>query len=175
MKAREGPLNLDKNLNKVMIVSGTGRGPGQPGFYCDVCRRTAKDSVNYLDHLNSRYRSSFLLSLSAPLSACRLTVVYVWTDLRQLGQTTRVVRSSLSDVRDKIAELRAKTAASSESKRYNLAQRIKEIKEFETLSKAEAKAAKKQKKHDLKAVAEEKVTGAQDVEMMKAMGFASFG
>jgi U4/U6.U5 tri-snRNP component SNU23 len=59
MKAREAPLNLDKNLNKTMIVTGTGRGAGQPGFYCDVCNRTSKDSVAYLDHINSRSRKLF--------------------------------------------------------------------------------------------------------------------
>ena len=62
MKAREVPLELDKNLNKTVIVNpGAGTGQNQPGFYCDVCRRTHKDSVAYLDHINgrSRKRNSF--------------------------------------------------------------------------------------------------------------------
>lgn len=57
MKAREAPLELDKNLNKTIIVSGAS-GAGQPGFFCDVCNKTSKDSVAYLDHINSRARSS---------------------------------------------------------------------------------------------------------------------
>lgn len=61
MKAREGSLELDKNLNKTMIVSGnTGT-----GFYCDVCKRTNKDSVAYLDHINGRSRA--LSPLPSPL------------------------------------------------------------------------------------------------------------
>ncbi|KAA1130781.1 hypothetical protein PGTUg99_018518 [Puccinia graminis f. sp. tritici] len=56
MKQREAPLELNKNQNKTMIVQGSSRGPGAPGFYCDVCSRTSKDSSSYLDHLNSRFR-----------------------------------------------------------------------------------------------------------------------
>lgn len=57
MKRREGPLELDKNLNKTMVVQNPGgRGPGQPGFYCETCNRTYKDSTGYLDHINSRAR-----------------------------------------------------------------------------------------------------------------------
>ena len=59
MKAREGPLELDKNLNKTMVVQNLGgKGPGQPGFYCETCSRTYKDSTSYLDHINSRARVS---------------------------------------------------------------------------------------------------------------------
>lgn len=58
MKQREGSLELDKNLGKTMIVQNPGgRGPGQPGFYCEVCNRTYKDSTGYLDHINSRQRA----------------------------------------------------------------------------------------------------------------------
>jgi len=61
MRAREGPLELDKNLNKTMVVQNPGgKGPGQPGFYCETCSRTYKDSTSYLDHINSRARTSNL-------------------------------------------------------------------------------------------------------------------
>lgn len=69
MKQREGPLELDKNLNKTMVVQNPGgKGPGQPGFYCETCSRTYKDSVGYLDHINSRARTPISnLSLCAKL------------------------------------------------------------------------------------------------------------
>ena len=58
MKQREGSLDLDKNLGKTMVVQSTsGRGPGVPGFYCEVCNRTYKDSTGYLDHINGRSRT----------------------------------------------------------------------------------------------------------------------
>ena len=57
MKQREAPLELEKNLGKTMVVQNTsGRGPGVPGFYCEACNRTYKDSNAYLDHINGRAR-----------------------------------------------------------------------------------------------------------------------
>lgn len=65
MKRREGSLDLDKNLGKTMVVqNSSGRGPGVPGFYCETCNRTYKDSTGYLDHINGRARAcSFPYSL----------------------------------------------------------------------------------------------------------------
>ena len=58
MKRREGSLELEKNLNKTIVVQNSGtRGPGVPGFYCETCNRTYKDSVGYLDHINGRART----------------------------------------------------------------------------------------------------------------------
>ena len=58
MKRREESLDLDKNLGKTMVVQNPGgRGPGQPGFYCETCNRTYKDTTGYLDHINGRSRS----------------------------------------------------------------------------------------------------------------------
>lgn len=59
MRARDMPLDLDKNLNKTIVIDASvGSGQKQPGFYCDVCRRTCKDSARYLDHINGRNRTS---------------------------------------------------------------------------------------------------------------------
>jgi U4/U6.U5 tri-snRNP component SNU23 len=61
MKRREGSLELEKNLNKTMVVQQThGRGPGVPGFYCETCNKTYKDSAGYLDHINGRGREHTL-------------------------------------------------------------------------------------------------------------------
>lgn len=57
MKQRDGPLDLEKNLGKTMVVQNPGgKGAGQPGFHCETCNRVYKDSVGYLDHINSRAR-----------------------------------------------------------------------------------------------------------------------
>jgi U4/U6.U5 tri-snRNP component SNU23 len=59
MKQRDAPLELDRNLGKTMVVSNPGgKGAGQPGFYCEACSRTYKDSVGYLDHINGRARKN---------------------------------------------------------------------------------------------------------------------
>lgn len=56
LQAREAPLELDKNQGKTMVVSST-RGPGQPGYHCEVCTKTYKDSGAYLDHINGKGRT----------------------------------------------------------------------------------------------------------------------
>ena len=54
LKAREAPLELNKNEGKSMMVEGK-RGTG---FYCEPCNRMCKDSARYLDHINGRMRES---------------------------------------------------------------------------------------------------------------------
>ena len=57
MKRRDYDLELEKNLNKTVVVANpTGRGPGQPGFHCETCNRTYRDTTAYLDHINGRQR-----------------------------------------------------------------------------------------------------------------------
>jgi len=77
MKRREGSLELDKNLNKTMVVQNPGgRGPGQPGFYCEACNRTYKDSVGYLDHINSKARTCIDCFILAAYFAYRTIQTY---------------------------------------------------------------------------------------------------
>ncbi|GAA5832588.1 hypothetical protein JCM3766R1_004255 [Sporobolomyces carnicolor] len=152
LQAREQPLELSKNLNKTIIVDVGGSSGGQkgPGFYCDVCKRTCKDSARYLDHINGR------------------------SHLRRLGQTTKVKRTTLDDVRQKIAELREKTAQQSEKKAYDFAQRIKEIKQQENEEREQQKAAKRRKKEEDKLAQVAKEQEGVDKGMMDMMGFAGF-
>lgn len=103
----------------------------------------------------------------------RLTCFDSLADLRRLGQTTKVVKSTLNDVRTKIAELRAKTAESAESKQYDFKKRLQEIKELEDKSKEEQKEAKRRKKEEARKAAGDDQPA--DEAMMKMMGFGSFG
>ncbi|PLW21539.1 hypothetical protein PCANC_00996 [Puccinia coronata f. sp. avenae] len=159
MKQREAPLELNKNQNKTMIVQGSLRGPGAPGFYCDVCSRTSKDSSSYLDHLNSRFH------------------------LRQLGQKTQVARSTIDQVRAKIAQMREATKQQAASKQYDFSQRIKEIKateeaerEAKRLQKLQAREAQAKAKPPpdvyQPAAATEGGAANEEDEMAKLMGFS---
>ncbi|GAA5871311.1 hypothetical protein JCM16303_000712 [Sporobolomyces ruberrimus] len=151
LQAREQPLDLSKNLNKTIIVDvGGSSGQKGPGFYCDVCKRTCKDSARYLDHINGR------------------------SHLRRLGQTTKVKRTTLDDVRQKIAELREKTAKASEKKAYDFEQRIREIKAEENKEREMQKEAKRRKKEEDKLVEQKKKEEGVDKGMMDMMGFAGF-
>ncbi|EIW63020.1 uncharacterized protein TRAVEDRAFT_34276 [Trametes versicolor FP-101664 SS1] len=157
MKQREGPLDLDKNLGKTMVVQNAGtRGPGVPGFFCEACNRTYKDSSGYLDHINGR------------------------AHLRALGQTTRIQRSTLQQVRARIAYLREKTREASNAKEFDFEQRLAEVRERETALREEKKAAKKALREAARvelvkdtAVAAGAKQG--DGDMMSMMGFAGFG
>lgn len=150
MKRREGSLELEKNLNKTMVVQNPGgRGPGQPGFYCEMCNRTYKDTSAYLDHINGR------------------------AHLRKLGQTTRIERSTLAQVRARIAYLREKTKEASNTKAFDFDKRLAEVKAKEAARRMEQKAQKKAQKEQARIalVAEAEV----DDEMTRLMGFGGFG
>ncbi|ODN88827.1 U4/U6.U5 tri-snRNP component SNU23 [Cryptococcus wingfieldii CBS 7118] len=134
LKAREQDLGLTKNLNKTMLVSmgGTGqKGPRGGGFYCELCNRTFKDSLSYLDHVNGKLH------------------------LMKLGQTTLVHRSTLSAVRARIATLRAASQSSVTSKNFDFQQRLKAVQDYKT-SERERKKAERQKKREAKKEEEER-------------------
>ncbi|KAI0268742.1 hypothetical protein BC834DRAFT_867001 [Gloeopeniophorella convolvens] len=154
MKRRDNDLELDKNLGKTMVVQNPGgRGPGQPGFHCETCNRTYKDSVGYLDHVNGR------------------------AHLRALGQTTRIERSTLEQVRAKIAFLRAQTKEASQAKAFDFDQRLAEIRDKELAVRAEKKAAKKAERDKARLeLAQDAAAMQVDPDgMLSMMGFAGFG
>ncbi|KAJ4483239.1 hypothetical protein J3R30DRAFT_3655614 [Lentinula aciculospora] len=151
MKQREGSLDLDKNLNKTMVVQNPGgKGPGQPGFYCETCNRTYKDTTGYLDHINSR------------------------AHLRAMGQSTRLERSTLEQVRARIALLREKTKEAANAKAYDFDQRLSEVRAKEAAIREEKKAKKKAQKE--KALVDElAANNPGNDEMARLMGFGGFG
>ncbi|KAJ7217892.1 hypothetical protein GGX14DRAFT_598508 [Mycena pura] len=151
MKQREAPLELDKNLNKTMVVQNPGgKGPGQPGFYCETCKRNYKDSIGYLDHLNSR------------------------AHLRAIGQTTKLERSTLVQVQARIALLREKTKEAMSAKAYDFDKRLSEVKAAEDAKREAQKAAKKAEKEKIRLQMVKDSVG-QDDEMERMMGFGGFG
>jgi len=95
--------------------------------------------------------------------------------LRRLGQTTKVRRTTLDDVRAKIAELRAKTALQAEKKQYDFEQRIKEIKAEEGKEREAMKEKKKRKREEEKEEERKKREEGVDKGMMEMMGFGGFG
>ncbi|KAG0701348.1 hypothetical protein DFH29DRAFT_982751 [Suillus ampliporus] len=152
MKRREGSLELDKNLGKTMVVQNPGaRGPGQPGFFCETCSRNYRDSTGYLDHINSK------------------------AHLRKLGQTTRVERSTLAQVRARIAYLREKTKEASSAKAFDFDQRLAEVKAKEDARRAEKKAQKQAQKEEARLALVKDSAMDGDDEMAKLMGFGGFG
>ena len=97
-------------------------------------------------------------------------------DLRALGQTTRIERSTVEQVRARIAYLREKTKEASKAKTFDFEQRLAEVREKEAALRAEKKAQKKaQKEKVLVELAKDAATVQQDNDMMAMMGFSGFG
>ena len=97
-------------------------------------------------------------------------------DLRALGQTTRIERSTVEQVRARIAYLRERTKEASSAKLFDFEKRLAEVREREATLRAEKKAQKKAEKEKarvelVKGVAMEQ--GGDD--MMQMMGFSGFG
>ncbi|KAI5123070.1 hypothetical protein M0805_000504 [Coniferiporia weirii] len=150
MKQRDYDLELDKNLNKTVVVQNpTGRGPGQPGFHCETCNRTYKDTTAYLDHINGRQH------------------------LRRLGQTTRITRSTVEQVRARIAFLREQKKEASSAKTFDFNKRLAEVKAKADAEREQKKAQKRAEKE--KARMELVKDVAMDDEMSQMMGFGGFG
>ena len=67
-------IDISQQVNKTQVVDST----ENSGFYCSACNITLKDSSSYLDHVNSRAHS------------------------RNIGQTMRVEKATLEQVKERI-------------------------------------------------------------------------
>lgn len=57
ISARRDRINFTENLNKTTIVpagAGVGKRGKSAGYYCEACDLTFKDSLQWVDHLNSK-------------------------------------------------------------------------------------------------------------------------
>ena len=97
-----------------------------------------------------------------------------------MGQTTKIERSTVEQVRARIAYLREKTREASSAKEFDFEKRLAEVREREEELRAEKKAAKKELRERArvelaKGTAAAPETQQADNDMMSMMGFAGFG
>ena len=93
-----------------------------------------------------------------------------------MGQTTRIARSTVEQVRARIAYLREKTKEASTAKTFDFEKRLAEVREKEAALREEKKAQKKAEKERQRVEAIKDVTTTQEgSDMMHMMGFAGFG
>lgn len=168
LQARAAPLQLDKNVGKSIMVDATAR----PGFFCQLCNKTLKDSVAYLDHVNGRLH------------------------LLRLGQSTHVHRATLQQVRDKIASLRANLnsdgSRKSAAQSYDFDARIAQIAQQEALQRQQRRRRRKEQRNlhakrdtpsdphthtpsDPHTHKQTQSNADADADMMASMGFGGFG
>ncbi|KAF8477304.1 hypothetical protein BDZ91DRAFT_778412 [Kalaharituber pfeilii] len=175
--ARTTRLNLEENLNKTTLVpagAGVGKRGRGAGFYCDACDLTFKDSLQWVDHLNSKQH------------------------LYATGQTGEVERATLEDVRKRLEWLREKKRQEQKELaeggvidlQKRLAERVR-IEEEERIARREKRKEKRRiKKEKASVIRKEHVSGDKEmteasaeeeidpdtVAMAKTMGFSgAFG
>ncbi|KAI5796938.1 hypothetical protein FPQ18DRAFT_255397 [Pyronema domesticum] len=151
ISARRDRINFEENLNKIQLVPGSAavgkKGKGA-GFYCDACDLTYKDSLQWIDHLNSKQH------------------------LVATGKTAEVQRATLDDVLKRLEWLKRQKEQREKGEDWNLKKRLeeraKEQEEERRKKREKRKAAKdKRKLAEIKKEAgAEKVDAAQeDVDM----------
>ncbi|KAJ3052729.1 zinc finger, matrin-type 2 [Rhizophlyctis rosea] len=157
LQLRDTEVDLSSKLNKTEVVTVSQIASKQPGYYCDVCDCTVKDSVNYLDHINGKKHQ------------------------QMLGMSMRVERSTADQVRARLERLKRKA----DDVPVDLATRVERAKQEEEeekrLKKEKRKERKKSKRdHDddegSKVVDGFEIEGGDGgVDMAALMGFGSFG
>jgi U4/U6.U5 tri-snRNP component SNU23 len=154
--AREQRLDIYEGLNQVTLVpagAAVGKRGKGAGFYCEVCNLTFKDSIQYLDHLNSKQH------------------------LHTSGQIDITRRATLEDVRNRLEYLRQKQKEKGPDQEYDIAKRIAERKRFEEEEKAEKRRRRTERNkangRDIEDVKGE--TARQLDPMAQMMGFSGFG
>ncbi|KAF3917351.1 hypothetical protein ABW21_db0201834 [Orbilia brochopaga] len=165
IEARRDRIRLDENLNKVQMVplgsTGGRRGKG-PGYYCEACDLNFTNSLEYVEHLNSKQH------------------------LLATGQTDTVERATLDMVKERLAWLKQRKREQGQAEEFDLAKRLAErqrVEEVERLLRNERKKVKKEEARQKKAQAS--VTTQRDdisadydgdaAMMARMMGFGGFG
>jgi U4/U6.U5 tri-snRNP component SNU23 len=96
-------------------------------------------------------------------------------DLAKLGQTTKIERSTIEQVRARIAYLREKTKEQTTAKAYDFEKRLAEVKAKEAAIRAEKKAAVKARKEKARIELMKDVNMEETNDMATMMGFSGFG
>ena len=127
--ARSARLNLEENLNKTTLVpagAGVGKRGKGAGFYCDTCDLTFKDSLQWVDHLNSKQH------------------------LYATGQTEEVRRASVEEVLARLEWLRERKAAEekerAEGAGIDLKKRLEERRNVEEEERRKKREKRKEKR-----------------------------
>ncbi|KAL7268002.1 U4/U6.U5 snRNP associated protein [Rhizina undulata] len=161
IEARRERINLEENLNKTTLVpagAGVGKRGKGAGYYCEHCDLTFKDSLQWVDHLNSKQH------------------------LHATGQTAEVERATLEMVKRRLAWLKEKKRERERGEDFDLQKRLAErarVEEQERIEKRERRKLKKKEKKEVKKEADGDLEMAEAGEvdsdeeaMRRMMGFA---
>ncbi|OAJ41082.1 hypothetical protein BDEG_24728 [Batrachochytrium dendrobatidis JEL423] len=146
ISARNADLGFTSAVGKTTIVQ-TSDG-SQPGFHCDVCDRTYKDNMGFLDHINSIQH------------------------LQAKGHIMRTERSTVEQVKARL--LFHKLAKENTTTRDFKAERLKR-QQKEEHDRIEKRENKKRLKEDNKKAKLAEENANVDGDMAAMMGFGGFG
>lgn len=170
---RPDRIDLYTGLNKVTLVPGTAapgkRGKGV-GFYCEACNLTYRDSIQYLDHLNSKQHQY------------------------QTGvKDSNVPIATLEDVKKRLKflveqrneKLKEQALGGGEFDIQKRIEKRKQMEEEERVKRQQARAEKRKRQKKRKREENDDASGEQDeqdegnkrqaMDMAKMMGFSNFG
>eukprot|EP00501_MAST-03F_sp_TOSAG23-6_P000560 GSMAST32.ASY1.ANO1.581.1 assembled CDS len=161
LQPRKHAVDVEKNLNKSLLVNANTPIMKGGGFWCPVCECLLHDSHFWLCHINGRRHQ------------------------RKLGFTMRTERSTVESVRERFKH-HAKRKREEEEIKKNPKKKVtlSDIDEKQRLRLQEREKLRRQKKEEKKRKkAAEKaakdelknIGGKDDEEMMKMMGFGTFG
>ncbi|KAF3918695.1 hypothetical protein AA313_de0207292 [Arthrobotrys entomopaga] len=163
IEARRDRIKLDENLNKVQIVplgsAGGRRGKGA-GYYCAACDLNFTNSLEFVEHLNSKQH------------------------LHATGQTDTVERATLEMVRERLEWLKQRKRDQNKAEEFDLAKRLAERRKAEEKERQEKRERKRLKKEELNkkklqdndSITLEDVTTTDDATILaRMMGFEGFG
>jgi U4/U6.U5 tri-snRNP component SNU23 len=149
LKGRDYQLDLASRIGKSQVIGLNTPLNQQAGYYCNVCDCVLRDSQSYLDHINGKWHN------------------------RALGMSMRVEKSSLEQVKSRLAQHKNKQQTGLRPEDHlpdGVDRRLVEQEEAEARAREE-KRARKQKEQQQ---AEEEDDGL-DPEMKALMGFGGFG
>ena len=84
LSARSSKVDVESMIGRNLVTAPSSEGDRGPGFKCEVCNMTYKDSAAYLTHVNSSYHQ------------------------RNLGFSMQVKKADIGGVRSKFASLKRK-------------------------------------------------------------------
>ncbi|KAI5797745.1 hypothetical protein EDC01DRAFT_721685 [Geopyxis carbonaria] len=123
ISARRERINFEENLNKTTLVpagAGVGKRGRSAGFYCEACDLTFKDSLQWVDHLNSKQH------------------------LNATGRTGEVLKASLEEVLQRLEWLKARKREEEKGEGLDLKERLRIRAEEEEKVRAEKREKRKE-------------------------------
>ena len=138
------------------------------GFYCKETGKTLRDSISYLDHINGKRRAC----PPSPSPLCRPSPPFA--EVKALGMSMRVDRSTLEEVQGKFEAHKRKKEEAAAAAPPSFEQRVAanaEEEERERIAKREKKAAERKAREAEREAAAAEAGEGMDPEMLAMMGF----